>query len=47
MVSSLIERVFAGDAKALLAHLVSEREVKPGDLEKVQTLLAKPGKRRG
>lgn len=47
MVSGLIERLFSGDPTALLAHLVSEREVKPGDLEKVQALLAKGGKRRG
>jgi BlaI family penicillinase repressor len=47
MVSGLIDRLFSGDPKALLAHLVSEREVKPGDLEKVQALLAKGGKRRG
>lgn len=46
MVSGLIERLFSGDPKALLAHLVSEREVKPGDLEKVQALLAKAGRRR-
>jgi len=40
MVSSLIAQVFRGDSKALLAHLVSEREVAPGDLEKVRALLA-------
>lgn len=39
MVSSLIAQVFRGDPKALLAHLVSEREVAPGDLERVRTLL--------
>lgn len=47
MVSGLVERLFGGDSKALLAHLVSEREVKAGDLEKVQALLAKGGRRRG
>jgi BlaI family penicillinase repressor len=47
MVGSLIDRLFSGDPKALLAHLVSEREVKPGDLEKIQALLAKPSRRRG
>jgi predicted transcriptional regulator len=46
MVSGLIERLFGGDSKALLAHLLNEREVKPGDLEKVQALLAKGGRRR-
>lgn len=39
MVSSLIAQVFRGDPKALLAHLVSEREVAQGDLEQVRTLL--------
>jgi BlaI family transcriptional regulator, penicillinase repressor len=39
MVSSLIAQVFRGDPKALLAHLVSEREVAPGDLERVRALL--------
>jgi len=47
MVSGLIERLFSGDPKALLAHLVSEREVAPGDLAKVEALLAKGGRRRG
>lgn len=46
MVSGLIERLFSGDPKALLAHLVSEREVAPGDLAKVEALLAKGGRRR-
>jgi predicted transcriptional regulator len=44
MVSGLIGRLFGGDPKALLAHLVDEREVATGDLAKVQALLAK-GKR--
>jgi BlaI family transcriptional regulator, penicillinase repressor len=39
MVSSLITQVFRGDPKALLAHLVSEREVAQGDLEQVRALL--------
>ena len=39
MVSSLIAQVFRGDSKALLAHLVSEREVAQGDLEQVRALL--------
>lgn len=46
MVGDLIQSLFQGDPKALLAHLVSEREVAPGDLEKVQALLAAaPGKK--
>ena len=42
MVSSLITQVFRGDPGALLAHLVSEREVAPGDLERVRMLLDAP-----
>lgn len=41
MVSGLIGKLFSGDPKALLAHLVDEREVAPGDLARVQALLAK------
>jgi len=39
MVSGLVRRLFGGDAGALVAHLVSEREVAPGDLERVRALL--------
>lgn len=39
MVSTLIAQVFRGDPKALLAHLLSERDVAPGDLEQVRALL--------
>lgn len=47
MVSSLIAQVFRGDSKALLAHLVSEREVAPGDLEQVRALLERDETGRG
>ncbi|MBP6626081.1 MAG: BlaI/MecI/CopY family transcriptional regulator [Arenimonas sp.] len=40
MVGDLIQTLFHGDPRALLAHLVSEREVAPGDLERVRALLA-------
>lgn len=40
MVGDLIQSLFRGDPKALLAHLVSEKEVAAGDLAKVQALLA-------
>lgn len=40
MVGDLIHSLFRGDPQALLAHLVSERDVAPGDLAKVQALLA-------
>jgi predicted transcriptional regulator len=41
MVSSLLGTLFSGDAKALVAHLVREDEIAPGDLERVRKLLAK------
>lgn len=46
MVSGLIQRLFSGDPRALLAHLVAEREVAPDDLAKVQALLQRGGRRR-
>ena len=39
MVGGLIQSLFRGDAKALLAHLVNENEVASGDLARVQALL--------
>lgn len=39
MVGGLIQSLFRGDAKALLAHLVNENEVAPGDLARIQALL--------
>ena len=41
MVTGLIASLFGGDAKGLLAHLLSEREIAPGDIEQVRKLLAK------
>jgi predicted transcriptional regulator len=32
MVGELVERLFRGDPKALVAHLVSEHEIEPGEL---------------
>jgi BlaI family transcriptional regulator, penicillinase repressor len=32
MVGELVERLFGGDPKALVAHLVSEHEIDPGEL---------------
>ena len=40
MVGGLIQTLFRGDPQALLAHLVSEKDVASGDLAKVQALLA-------
>jgi len=33
MVAALVERLFAGDARELVAHLVSEREIEPQELD--------------
>jgi predicted transcriptional regulator len=33
MVSELVSRLFAGDARELVAHLVTEREIDPVELE--------------
>lgn len=39
MVSGLAERLFGGDVTALVSHLLSEREIAPGDLEWVRRLI--------
>ena len=39
MVSALVSRFFGGDAKALVAHLVREEELAPGDLTTVRRML--------
>ena len=41
MVADLIGSLFGGDPRALVAHLVSESELAPGDLEHVRKRLAK------
>lgn len=46
MVGDLLRSVFGGDPKALLAHLVSEREVSGRDLERVRELLARKSERK-
>ena len=43
MVADLIGALFAGDARALVAHLVQESEIEPGDLAKVRRRLARGG----
>jgi len=40
MVSGLLDRLFAGDARALLTHLVDEKDLRPGDLDAVKRLLS-------
>ena len=46
MVADLIGSLFGGDPRALVAHLVDESEIGPGDLERVRKRLAKAGARR-
>jgi len=45
MVADLIGSLFGGDANQLVAHLVSESEIAPGDLERVRKRLAKSERR--
>jgi hypothetical protein len=40
MVSEITERLFAGDATALVSHLISAREFSRGDIAKVKAMLA-------
>jgi len=44
MVADLIGALFDGDARELVAHLVQESEIEPGDLAKVRRRLARGGK---
>jgi hypothetical protein len=46
MVADLIGSLFGGDPHALVAHLVKESEIAPGDLERVRKRLAKGAARR-
>ncbi len=46
MVGELVERLFGGDPKALVAHLVSENEIDPDELEGLRRRVA-PERRRG
>jgi predicted transcriptional regulator len=45
MVADLIGSLFGGDARELVAHLVSESDIAPGDLERVRKRLAKSERR--
>jgi predicted transcriptional regulator len=45
MVADLIGTLFGGDARGLVAHLVSESEIAPGDLERARKRLAKNTRR--
>ncbi|HET7845789.1 MAG TPA: BlaI/MecI/CopY family transcriptional regulator [Xanthomonadales bacterium] len=44
MVAGLVDSIFGGDPGALVAHLVSESEVAPGDLDTIRRMLAKGAK---
>jgi BlaI family transcriptional regulator, penicillinase repressor len=46
MVADLIGSLFGGDANALVAHLVEESEIAPGDLARVRKRLEKSASRR-
>jgi BlaI family transcriptional regulator, penicillinase repressor len=46
MVGGLLRNVFGGDPAALLAHLVSERDVDGRDLERVRALLGRRPERK-
>jgi predicted transcriptional regulator len=39
MVAALAERLFEGDVAALVSHLVSARDIRPGDLARVKQLV--------
>lgn len=43
MVADLIGSLFAGDASKLVAHLVQESEIEPGDLARIRERLARGG----
>ncbi len=47
MVADLVGSLFGGDARELVAHLVSEAEVAPGDLEQMRKRLAGSARRGG
>ena len=44
MVAGLLGALFAGDAEQLVAHLVRESEIAPGDLAKARRRLARGGR---
>jgi predicted transcriptional regulator len=46
MVADLVGNLFGGDANALVAHLVDESEIAPGDLARVRKRLARTAGRR-
>lgn len=47
MVAGLLGSLFGGDARALLAHLVDQRDLEPDDLGKLEAMLRKDAARKG
>lgn len=47
MVGELVERLFGGDPKALVAHLVSEHEIEPEELRRLRRRLDRDRRRGG
>jgi predicted transcriptional regulator len=45
MVSDLVTTIFKGDPKALVAHLVRENDIEPGDLESIRRMLEEDAQR--
>jgi predicted transcriptional regulator len=46
MVGELVQRLFAGDPKALVAHLVSENEIDAAELDELRRRLGRKAARR-
>ena len=44
MVAELVANLFNGDPRELVAHLVRESEIRPGDIERARDLLARTDK---
>jgi hypothetical protein len=48
MVADLTHLLFDGSPAALITHLLSEKDIKPGDLDEVKRLIAEAeGRRNG
>ena len=47
MLSELTDRLFEGDVAALVTHLLSAREISPGDLARVKALISAHESQRG
>jgi len=47
MVAELTERLFAGDAAALVSHLISEQEIDPAELAELRRIIDARGPARG